>query len=61
MKRLLALDRLPALRRNLTLYYLQDLSQDEMAVALNCPVGTIKSRLHHARIALRSLLGKEKP
>jgi RNA polymerase sigma-70 factor, ECF subfamily len=56
------LDRLPALQREvLTLYYLQDLSQDEMAIALGCPVGTIKSRLHHARIALRSLLEREKP
>jgi RNA polymerase sigma-70 factor, ECF subfamily len=54
------LDRLPALQREvLTLYYLQDLSQDEMALALDCPVGTIKSRLHHARDALRSLRAKE--
>ena len=57
-----ALDRLPPLQREvLTLHYLQDLSQQEMTVVLGCPPETIKSRLHHARMALRSLLGKEKP
>jgi RNA polymerase sigma-70 factor, ECF subfamily len=56
-----ALDRLPALQREaLTLHYLRDLSLEEMASALECPIGTVKSRLHHGRIAMRSLLEKEK-
>lgn len=52
-----ALDRLPPDHRDLlTLYYLRDLSIQELAVVLDCPLGTIKSRLHHARTALRQLI-----
>jgi RNA polymerase sigma-70 factor (ECF subfamily) len=52
---------LPALQREvLTLHYLRDLSQDEMAVVLGCPIGTVKSRLHHARNALRTLLERKR-
>ncbi|MBF6613401.1 MAG: RNA polymerase sigma factor [Chloroflexi bacterium] len=38
-------------------YYL-DMSEDEMASKLNCPPGTVKSRLHAARQRLRQLLPK---
>ena len=52
-----ALDRLPlAQREALTLYYLQDLSLDEIAAVLGVPLGTVKSRLHYAKIALRDIL-----
>lgn len=55
-----ALDRLPPLQREaLTLHYLRDLTLEEMAAALDCPTGTIKSRLHHARIALRRMLERK--
>jgi RNA polymerase sigma-70 factor (ECF subfamily) len=52
-----ALDQLPLLPREaLTLYFLEDLSLDEMALALDVPVGTIKSRLHYAKLAIRKIL-----
>jgi len=44
------LERLPQkYRLVLTLYYLQDLSYDEIASALNVPMGTVKTHLHRAR------------
>jgi RNA polymerase sigma-70 factor, ECF subfamily len=42
-----------------TLHYLQDFSLPEIAYILDLPVGTVKSRLHHARKALRSSLESE--
>jgi len=39
-----------------TLHYLQDFSLPEIAYILDLPVGTVKSRLHHARKALRARL-----
>lgn len=39
-----------------TLHYLQDFSLPEIAYILDVPVGTVKSRLHHARKALRTQL-----
>src|SRR5215208_125729 len=38
------------------LHYLQDFSLPEIAYILDLPVGTIKSRLHHARKELRNKL-----
>jgi RNA polymerase sigma-70 factor (ECF subfamily) len=35
------------------LHYMQDLSLPEIAQVLNCPVGTVKSRLHYARKVLK--------
>jgi RNA polymerase sigma-70 factor (ECF subfamily) len=40
-------------------HYFLDLSLPEIADALGIPVGTAKSRLHHARIALRAAIGQE--
>lgn len=37
----------------ITLHYLQDFSLPEIAYILELPVGTVKSRLHHARKSLR--------
>ena len=43
-----ALDQLPILQREaLTLYFLEDLSFDEMAAILELPLGTVKSRIHY--------------
>lgn len=48
------LSRLPAIEREaLTLFYLRELSLQEIAEALEIPVGTVKSRLHRARRMLR--------
>lgn len=52
-----ALDQLPLLQREaLTLYFLEDLSLDEMAAMLDVPLGTVKSRLHYAKLAIREIL-----
>jgi RNA polymerase sigma-70 factor (ECF subfamily) len=52
-----ALDQLPlAQREALTLYFLEDLSLDEMAETLGVPVGTVKSRLHYGKAAMRKIL-----
>ena len=42
-----------------TLHYLQDFSLPEIAFILELPVGTVKSRLHHARKTLRETLGSQ--
>lgn len=42
--------RLPAVHRaTLDLVFIQGLSLREVATVMECPVGTVKSRLHHAR------------
>jgi RNA polymerase sigma-70 factor, ECF subfamily len=49
------LDELPPNHRAvLVLHYLQDYSIPEIASILECPEGTVKSRLHHARKLLKS-------
>jgi RNA polymerase sigma-70 factor (ECF subfamily) len=51
------LDELPPNHRAvLVLHYLQDYSIPEIAEILDCPEGTVKSRLHHARKLLRGYL-----
>ncbi|MEL6383962.1 MAG: sigma-70 family RNA polymerase sigma factor [Cyanobacteria bacterium J06626_18] len=46
-------------RAVIILHDLEDLPQQEVATILNVPVGTIKSRLHHARAAMRQFLQNE--
>jgi RNA polymerase sigma-70 factor, ECF subfamily len=46
-------------REVLTLFFLEDMTIDEIAHVLDIPAGTVKSRLHHARHALRDVLEKE--
>jgi RNA polymerase sigma-70 factor (ECF subfamily) len=46
-------------REALTLYFLQDLTIDEIAMVLGIPPGTVKSRLHYAKQALSEFLDKE--
>lgn len=43
----------PEQRAALSLFYGEDLSLQEIAVVLGVPLGTVKSRLHTARAALR--------
>jgi RNA polymerase sigma-70 factor (ECF subfamily) len=46
-------------REVLTLYFLEDLSIEEVAEIIDAPVGTIKSRLYYAKRALREVIEKE--
>jgi RNA polymerase sigma-70 factor (ECF subfamily) len=46
-------------RHAMVLRYSEELSYEEIAQALGCPVGTVKSRLHHALAALRQRLGEK--
>jgi RNA polymerase sigma factor (sigma-70 family) len=46
-------------REVLTLFFLQDLSLEEIAAVLEIPVGTVKSRLHHAKRMLKAVLEEE--
>lgn len=53
-----ALDGLPQeFRTAVVLADIEGLSYDEVAEALRCPVGTVRSRLHRARQMLRQALG----
>jgi RNA polymerase sigma-70 factor, ECF subfamily len=53
-----ALDGLPQeFRTAVVLADIEGLSYDEVAQALRCPVGTVRSRLHRARQMLREALG----
>ena len=52
-----ALDELPEeFRVVATLYFLDDLRYDEIAAALEIPIGTVRSRLHRARRLLQKRL-----
>jgi RNA polymerase sigma-70 factor (ECF subfamily) len=58
VERLLA--RLPEGQREVVaLRYLHDLSEDEVALLLDIPAGTVKSRLHHAIARLNALVRGE--
>jgi len=46
-------------RVTLVLHYLNGLSVEEIAAAMNCPVGTVKSRLHYGRNNVRRKLLSE--
>lgn len=51
------IDRLPVVEREvLVLFYLKEMSLQELATVLAIPVGTVKSRLHRARGQLRALV-----
>ena len=51
----------PIHRAAVHLFYREDLSVEEIAAVLGIPVGTVKSRLHHAREAIRRQLGAVAP
>lgn len=55
-----AMETLPATQRAaLSLFHLEDLSVAEIAIALDVPPGTVKTRLMHARRKLRARLEGE--
>jgi RNA polymerase sigma factor (sigma-70 family) len=43
-------------REILTMFFLQDLSLEEVAAVLDIPVGTVKSRLYYAKKSLKKVL-----
>lgn len=51
----------PAQREVLVLRFLEDLSYDEIARIVGCPVGTVRSRLHYAKAALHRRLEADRP
>jgi RNA polymerase sigma-70 factor, ECF subfamily len=56
----IAIDALPFSQRIVViLHYMQGLDLKEIADILECPVGTVKSRLFHARATLREKLGSD--
>ena len=56
------LRRLPAGQREvIALYYLADLSVEQVAATLGLPTGTVKARLSRGRVALAALLVTEGP
>ncbi|QGX38381.1 RNA polymerase sigma factor [Permianibacter aggregans] len=51
------MQQLPAIdQQALYLFYLQEMQITEIAIALDVPAGTIKSRLHRARMQLKCLM-----
>jgi len=60
-----SLDRLPhAQREVLLLRFVEDLSYEQIAAAVGCELGTVRSRLHYAKRALREVIernGHEQP
>jgi RNA polymerase sigma-70 factor (ECF subfamily) len=51
----------PDLQAVLSLHYIQDLSTEDVARILECPVGTVKSRLSRARTAFTLALERRSP
>ncbi len=61
MRLMAAIDSLPRKYRTvIILRHLEQLGYDEMAKILKCPKGTIKSRIHKARLLLEEKLSKKK-
>lgn len=48
-------------RTVIVLYYLNALSMEEIGTILECPIGTVKSRLFYGRKKLHKILGHNKP
>jgi RNA polymerase sigma-70 factor, ECF subfamily len=56
-----ALDRLePAQREVLVLRFLEELSYEDIAEVVECPVGTVRSRIYYAKAQLKKLLTDRK-
>jgi RNA polymerase sigma factor (sigma-70 family) len=48
-------------RAVLSMFYLESMSLTEIAEVFSLPVGTVKSRMHYARIKLKAALQRRKP
>ena len=49
----------PFHREVLTLHFLEQMSYESIAVVVGCSLGTVKSRMHHAKQSLRKELERE--
>ncbi|HUK15973.1 MAG TPA: sigma-70 family RNA polymerase sigma factor [Bryobacteraceae bacterium] len=45
-------------REVLVLHFLEDFSVAEIAAVIGCPEGTVKSRIHHAKKAMKQILSR---
>jgi len=55
-----AMDRLiPEHREVLLLRFIEDMSYDEIARVVDCPIGTVRSRVHNAKLRLRKIIETE--
>lgn len=45
-------------RAMIVMYHGEDMSYEEIAEALDLPIGTVKSRLNRARLSLRDIVGR---
>jgi RNA polymerase sigma-70 factor (ECF subfamily) len=55
-----ALDRLePPQREVLVLRFLEELSYEEIGQIVDCPLGTVRSRIHYAKTALQKILERD--
>ena len=43
----------------LLLRYLEEMSYDDIARVTGCPLGTVRSRIHYAKLALRAVFERE--
>ena len=50
----------PPHREVLLLRFMEEFSLDDIAAALEIPLGSVKSRLHHAKLALRQVIDRQK-
>jgi RNA polymerase sigma-70 factor (ECF subfamily) len=54
-----ALDRIDLKHREvLVLHFIEDFSVAEIAGVIGCPEGTVKSRIHHAKKAIKEILSR---
>jgi len=51
----------PPQREVMLLRYRDEMSYSEIALVVGCPIGTVKTRLHHAKRRLQELLRRGKP
>ena len=51
--------RLPHVREALVLRFSEELAYDEIAAVMECPLGTVKSRIFHGLAGLRRLLDEK--
>lgn len=47
----------PEHREVLVLRFMEDMSYEKMAAVIGCPVGTVRSRIHYAKVQLRREMG----